>query len=403
MPRKRVGPDQVPKTPVDGEGLIGDIVAFINRYVVVPRDATLVMALWVIHTYVFEAARYTPYVYIKSPTRGCGKSRLLDVLALLVARPILAADTTVAALFRSIEEPKPTLLLDEQDGLRRGTRESGEEMRKILNAGFQRGRTVRRCVAVGRNQQVVAFDVFCPKALAGIGDLPDTVMDRAFIVELERKRSSEPVQRLDRTAEALAAPLRDLNVRWAEANVSRLEGAAPPLPDELDDRAQDIAEPLLAIADLAGGLRPREAREAIVGLRRAAQAQDGDRRVDLLGDIRGVFEAAGEERQFFTSSELVEELIQDESSVWREARRGEPITPTWLAYQLKHFHIRPHPRKVAGVQARGYTRTQFTEDFERYLPAEPAADAYDDSAPAAPKSNPFRSVRDPKVPKPRPS
>jgi Protein of unknown function (DUF3631) len=371
MPVDEPSPDQAGSAPVDGQAVIERIVSVVIQYIVVSRAAALVSALWVIHTHAFEAANYTPYLFIKSATRRCGKSRLLDVLMLLVARPILVGDTTVAALFRSILDPKPTLLLDEQDGLRRGLRDSSDDMRRMMNAGSERGRTVRRCEQVGRKQEVVAFDVFCPKALAGIGNLPDTVMDRALTVELERKRPNDKVDRFTKDdADALAAPLRAAAARWAEDNLAALKGAKPTLPDALDDRAKDIAEPLLAIADLAGGRLPADAREAIIGLRRVAQAEDGDRRVDLLGDIRAAYDECG--KDFLASNKLVEALTRDESSQWCEWRRGDPITSAALARQLKHFHIYPHAVQIAGVQTRGYRRTQFEEAFERYLPSDDA-------------------------------
>jgi hypothetical protein len=231
----------------DGAKLMGQIVALIHRYIVVSDSGAIASALWVFHAHCFGAADYTPYLFIRSATKRCGKSRFLDLLALLVPKPVMTANITVAALFRTIDTQTPTVFFDEQDGLTTGSGEVSEDLRKILNAGFQRNRPVMRCVGVGSNQNVVEFDVFCPKALAAIGQLPDTVVDRALTIELKRKARSEHVERFRHAIiEPVTSPLRMRLSQWAEQNLEALTGATPNLPSQLDDRAQDIAEPLIA-------------------------------------------------------------------------------------------------------------------------------------------------------------
>ena len=134
------------------------------------------------------AFEFTPYLHIFSPTRSCGKSHLLDCIAKLVRNVLSTVSLTVAALFRTIEQDQPTLLIDEVDTVF-GKGNENEELRAILNAGFERGSKVRRCV--GPNHDLKDFAVFCPKALAGIGRLPDTVSDRCIPIHLIAKKKSE--------------------------------------------------------------------------------------------------------------------------------------------------------------------------------------------------------------------
>jgi Protein of unknown function (DUF3631) len=69
-----------------------------------------------------------------------------------------------------------------------------------------------------------------------------------------RRTREERVERFRRRDVAPAAEeLLDRLTDWLEPQIEELRRARPELPDELDDRAQDIWEPLLAIADLAGG------------------------------------------------------------------------------------------------------------------------------------------------------
>ena len=89
-----------------------------------------------------------------------------------------------------------------------GKGNENEELRAILNAGFERGSKVRRCV--GPNHDLKDFAVFCPKALAGIGRLPDTVSDRCIPIHLIAKKKSDKIQRFRKrevNVEGLAAAL----------------------------------------------------------------------------------------------------------------------------------------------------------------------------------------------------
>ena len=95
--------------------------------------------------------------------------------------------------------------------------------------------------------------MYCPKAFAGIGDcLPDTVADRAIPIRLKRRTRDRTVERFRlRDVGPEGHSLRDRLADWLEPHRDHLVESRPALPDELDDRAQDVWEPLLAIADLA--------------------------------------------------------------------------------------------------------------------------------------------------------
>ena len=130
-------------------------------------------------------------------------------------------------------------------------------------------------------------------ALAGIGAMPDTIEDRAVVIRMRRRAPGESVapfrHRRDRPAlTGLAAQL----AGWLGKHLAELEKAEPAMP--LEDRAADTWEPLVAVADLAGGLWPGLARDAAVVL---TADQDPRRRVSdrirLLADFRAAFAALG--------------------------------------------------------------------------------------------------------------
>jgi hypothetical protein len=231
--------------------LLNATQAFLGRYVVLPDEAASIAAsLYVLHTWTVDAADATPYLVIVSKEKGSGKTRMLETLTLLVRKPWHTASTTEAALFRKIEQDRPTLLLDEIDTVFNGSARS-EPLRAVLNAGNRRGSTVTRCEGKGTRE----YSTFGAKVLAGIdtGGLPETVRDRSIVIEM-RKRSEEPVERMrPRLAEQEAQPLLQTLQVWALVAVEQLAALEPALPSSVSDRAADAWEPLLAIAEFAGG------------------------------------------------------------------------------------------------------------------------------------------------------
>ena len=132
-----------------------------------------------------------------SALKRSGKSRLLEVLKLLVRSPLPTANISDAALFRAIEKMSPTLLFDEIDAIFGPKARDREDLRGMLNAGFERGGVTHR-MGGPRNTELQTFNVFAPKVFAGIGELPDTIADRAILIRLERRTREEEVERFRR-------------------------------------------------------------------------------------------------------------------------------------------------------------------------------------------------------------
>jgi len=386
--------ERLMRIQVDSAALLSRITELVRRYVVIPLTEAVVIALWVLHTYVIEAAQYTPYLHITSPERRCGKTRLLEVLAVLVFRPWRTDYTTPAALLRSVERDAPTLLLDEKDAAFKGSEEYRETMRGLLNSGFQRGGSYRVCEKGARDITLRDFVTFCAKALAGIGKLPDTVADRSFPILMRRRKRTEEVARFRRLkAKVEAAVLREDCEAWAIQHVERLREAQPDLPEALNDRQQDVAEPLLAIADAVGGEWPDRVRRALVELCTGKAAQDDSLGTQLLADIRRVFKARKTDR--IPSEKLAAALGAMKDRPWAEWSTGKPITQNQLARQLSRFQIGPRTirlsddKTVKGKAVKGYHRDWFTDAWERY----PASDnSEDDSCPAFPRDSKRHTV-----------
>ena len=345
------------------------LIDYVRRFVVVTEAQALAVALFVVHSHAIECADATPYLAVTSAEKRSGKSRLLEVLALLVATPLRAAGVSEAALFRSISERQPTLLMDEIDAIFGPKARDHEDLRALLNAGYQRGTPVLRCVGEGSKQKVEAFDVFGAKVLAGIGKLPDTVADRSLPIRLRRRDRSEKVERFRvRRAQREAEPLRRLVEQWVEEWAARLTDAEPELPEELDDRAQDAYEPLLAIADAMGGDWPHKARVALVEIRCSQEPEDtGSIGIQLLTDIKRIF--ASEDCDRLATKHLLEQLAADKEAPWADWR-NKGLTPWTLADILRPYGIRSRTVKLRdGSSAKGFKVEQFADAWKRYLPS----------------------------------
>ena len=214
--------------------ILDRIADHVARYVVADRDQLVALALWVAHTHAIEAAEVTPYIAVTSAEKRSGKTLLQSVMAPLVARPLPTANATVAAIFRSLtEQPPATLLWDEVDTSLHGRTPDAEERRGIVNAGYERGQSVLRCVGEGAKQRVERFQVFGPKMLSGIGNLPGTIADRSIPIRLRRRAPHEEIER-HRRREVLpiAESIRENLITWAdhEPTIERLTAARPEIP-----------------------------------------------------------------------------------------------------------------------------------------------------------------------------
>jgi Protein of unknown function (DUF3631) len=344
---------------VDGAELLADMTAAIRRHVALPDGAAETVAVWVLHTYCYDAFMISPRLAITSPEKGCGKTTLLDVLACLVARPLPTSNATVGAIFRVVETMKPTLLMDEAETFL----PENDELRGILNTGHRKGGSVLRCV--GDDHEPRTFSTWAPAAIAAIGKLPDTIEDRSISCKMRRRKATERVEsfRSDRT-EHLRILVRKA-MRWVADNDDALRDADPDV-GELQNRVADNWRPLLAVADVAGGEWPRRMWE-IATAAVAARAEQSIK-VQLLTDIKAAFEAKGTDR--LTSESLTEFLVKLEDRPWVEWKGGRPLTKAGLGRLLSPFGVGSAPIRFGLDVAKGYHLSAFEDAFARYTPSQ---------------------------------
>ena len=361
--------------PVCGAALLDELTAAIRRHVILRPAAAEAVALWVAHTWVACRFQHTPRLAITSPAKRCGKSTLLDVLRATCHRPLKADNISASGVFRTVEALAPlTLLLDKADSFIA----ENEELRGVLNSGFERSGEVIRVVEVDGEHQPVRFRTFAPLALASIGALPSTLEDRAVPVVLQRKGAGETATKL--RAPGARAQLADLArklARWA-SDRRMLLPLDPPIPEAMGDREGDIAVPLLSVADDAGGPWPARARAALLDLfgKRTAEGGNTEAGALLLADLRDLFRVTHsppDKPRQLPSTVITGALAGMEERPWPEWRGGKPITPPQLARALAPFGVRPVNIRVGKHVPKGYTEAAFADAWARYLPAAASA------------------------------
>jgi len=370
----------------EASALLDGIEELLRTWVILTEDERVAVTLWVVHTHCFGAADTTPYLSITSAEKESGKTRLLEVLRLLVANPWLTGRTTVAALVRKVDGDQPTLLLDESDTAFHREREYSEALRGVLNTGYERNGCATLCVPAGNGFTTRDFLTFCPKAIAGIGRLPDTVESRSIPIRMRRRLPSEEVRKLRRReAKVICGPVFERLEAWAKEAVDALRIMQPDVPDELGDRAADVWEPLFAIADHAGGRWPERARATATRLSGVRRHGDDSLGVQLLFDLHSMWQQRSEERQ--PTGEMLRFLRGIEESPWGELD-GRSLSSTRLAALLKPFDIGPEHWREGRRTVRGYHRSAFDDSFLRYL-SYPSTGRHIRHSPSADRATPF--------------
>ena len=347
--------------------LLLNVEHFIEKYVILPNWSSLPISLWVVATHIFEVFDTFPYLAILSPLKRSGKTRLMEVIEVLcrVARRITSPSEAV--LFRLIHQRKPTLLLDEMETLKQRNSERAIWINALLNAGHRRGAVIPRCEKNTLNLQ--EFSVYCPKALAAIGRIPDTISDRSLVISMQRRKPSESVGRfLFGRVRKEAEPILSSMARLLESSreeIARVYEESPSLLF-LEDRDEECWAPLFAICAVLDSARLEELKQAAIHLTKAKASDDADDSLQLrlLNDIRDVWGNA--EGKVFTR-DLLDRLRGVEDGPWSEEC---PMTPRKLARRLRQFKVLPREVRIADIHGKGYVRDELEAAWLRYLQPE---------------------------------
>jgi hypothetical protein len=351
-----------------GSVVLDDVVKFVKRFVRLSDVEADAVALWLAMCRAVDRFDFAARLFVKSAAKRSGKSRLLEVILLLLRLPpsSLWVLPSAAVVYRSIGDGTRPLLLDEVDRLFVGA-DRDSDITGVLNGGFQRGATVPRMVGEGAGLAVQEFPIFAPVAMAGIAGTgyPDTLVDRSIVIRLVRKTAAEPCEKLRaRIHRPQADVLGRRLTAWLARHGDQL--AYPETLPDVDDRAQDIWEPLIMVAALADGDWPARAAAACAALVADSEQSDGSAGVQLLADVRAVFADLGKDRIW--SSVLAEKLCAIDESPWGGWHQDKGLRARDVAAIVREFGVRPRDVRIGSAVKRGYLLEDFADAFDRYLP-----------------------------------
>jgi putative DNA primase/helicase len=354
---------------VNGSDLINEISNHLSSVVVLPQDADLAIALWILHSYMLlpsdedQVINTSPILLVNSPDRQCGKSTVKKILSKLVPRPALIDNISPASLFRFIELEQPTMLIDEADSFL----VNKIDLVNVLNSGYKPDGFVFRQGGVNY-QELIKFSTWSAKAIFGIGDMPDTLFSRCIWIPMKRKKASEKVERLNVYLRQHSNDLSDLKrriLRFCIDNHQLIRQVVPELPVELDDRQQDNWEPLLQIAEVCGSDWEKLSRAAAISLTPKNLHDETNLSEMLLADIEEIFRVFRVDR--IQSAELIRQLVSDATKPWIDYRKNKPMTQYDLASLLKRYGVNPQNIRFESKVAKGYYLEDFKDAFARYL------------------------------------
>jgi hypothetical protein len=350
-----------------GAETLDAVYGFLGRFVAYPSEhAHVAHTLWIAHTHLMDAWESTPRIAFLSPEPGSGKTRALEITELLVPRAVEAVNVTPAYLFRKVaaEEGRPTILFDEIDTIFGPKAKDNEEIRGLLNAGHRKGAVAGRCVVKGKTIETEEIPAYSALALAGLGNLPDTILTRSIAIRMRRRAPTERVEPYRRRLHGpLGEDLRGRLAAWAQTIEEFAQNAYPEMPPEIRDRDADVWEPLIVLGELAGGHWSARARVAAVSLVTLSKESTPSLGVRLLHDIRAAFD----EKDRLTTKELLDRLHRMDEAPWGDLK-GKPLDDRGLASRLRQYEVKPTTiRDFAGTK-KGYLRSDFADAWSRYLP-----------------------------------
>jgi curved DNA-binding protein CbpA len=350
-----------------GADLLDRMRDHLKAHFVMPRAEFFdVWAMFCLHTHVFEARRHTLYLTLMSPTKGCGKSDFLEVASFMCHEGHVDNDPVAIATAEFIASQRPTLLLDEIDGIWHTSGRNNEQLRRILNLGFNKriGFITRR-----RKGGVQRINCFSPKVLAGIEDysIPPTIRDRSIetTIFLATKDEQAALTTVTDATHEEGGILGVWGSLWAKAHMDAVARRHPKQPEHLYGREWDKWSLLYALAELVGGHWLDTVDAAYQALK---PDDEEDSKVVLLRDVQTVF-AAKKGAAWLESQAIVDALNNMEDREW-SYYGGRGLTPHMLAKLMKGWGVKPKLKNDGRDRGRrGYLKAAFVPLWERWLNA----------------------------------
>jgi hypothetical protein len=190
--------------------LLKEIICHLRKYILLnDKKEYVLLALWIMGTYIFRVFRYYPYIHINAE-KDSGKSILLTICSDISFNGYTSVSSTPAVIFRDVQTHSPTLFLDEVEKLRSTDRDQHGALMEVLKSGYTIDGKVKRCAGKD-NIKAISYCTYSPKMFAGINELDDVLRDRAIPVNIQKKLKKEKLEKYTNSqiTKAIVVGLRD--------------------------------------------------------------------------------------------------------------------------------------------------------------------------------------------------
>ena len=273
--RPATSPVRAPVDGIPGDQLLDLLRKWIGTYARLPSPAALdAVTLWVAHSHMRDEKgtlvfRATPRLYLLSSEPGSGKSKVLELCNMLCPATYgLTLEPTAAGLTHTIGNEHATVFIDEGDVMF-GAGQRKSAVRAVINGGYERHGTMLN----GKGSKATRVPVFGALALAGLdvlekgtGDTLTALLSRGVRIRMKKAGKDDRPAKVTRVTEGQGEKMRAWLEAWAGQVRDSIKDYQPEMPEEVDGRPEQIWEPLVAVADVAGGEWPERARAACIEL-----------------------------------------------------------------------------------------------------------------------------------------
>jgi putative DNA primase/helicase len=344
--------------PVDTAALLDGISKKIRKHTAMLSEQAISVSLWVAYDWIHHLTTHSTFLVPMSEDESSGKTTLMSLLGYMVKKPFSTVEPTGPTIYRTIDAYQPTFIVDEAGNL--FARKS--DVWAIINASWTRGYRITR--------GGYDFDPYCPKIIGAKGrsktKLPIDFLSRCLVIVLFPAKPGEIPEKFRNCDDDELVELRRKAARWANDNAETVAKTKPTFPPGFSNRLEDNWELLLAIAEHAGNVWAKQARDAAVLISRGAYEPSWG--VRLLAEMDAMFQeqlSAG--KVAITSAALERRLLADPLSPWHDYKGG--LTQRKIAALLKAYGIKPtnvHPTGSSHLTLRGYMWTECREMLARY-------------------------------------
>jgi hypothetical protein len=271
--------------PVSGE-IFDQIQKWWMTYTFMTEETALLLTLWAAHANMWKGFQVTPRLVIDSPTKGCGKSLVLESLWHLIDHAKHTGSMSGPAFMRYCSVAPLVFLVDEADQTFRGN----SDLTGLLNNGYKPNGTYDICT--GDNHEPTPMPVHSAVALAGIRiqrHLTDATLDRSVIVQMMKARPGDLPERFrPRKHEPILKEMGRKLLRWCNDNKHQIWSHETNLiPDSVGNREYDNWQSLISIAEY---VNKQTTNKALGLMHTKVEVDSEDKAVQFITDCKRVYD-----------------------------------------------------------------------------------------------------------------